>query len=77
MKREWTLYFAASTALLALYIASRFALDRGAAGEAARTNPLAVVVACTLVSVPTFLFATEAGDTAPWSAREADGRLRQ
>lgn len=58
MKREWTLYFAASTALLALYIASRFALDRGAAGEAARTNPLAVVVACTLVSVPTFLFAT-------------------
>lgn len=58
MKREWTLYFAASTALLALYIASRFALDRGAAGETARTNPLAVVVACTLVSVPTFLFAT-------------------
>lgn len=58
MKREWTLYFVSSTALLALYIASRFALDRGAAGEAARTNPLAVVVACTLVSVPTFLFAT-------------------
>lgn len=58
MKREWTLYFAASTALLALYIASRFALDRGAAGEGARANPLAVVVACTLVSVPTLLFAT-------------------
>ena len=58
MKREWTLYFAASTALLALYIASRFALDRGAAGEAARANPLAVVAACTLVSVPTLLFAT-------------------
>ena len=58
MKREWTLYFAASTALLALYITFRSALDRGAAGEAARTNPLAVVVACTLVSVPTFLFAT-------------------
>ena len=58
MKREWTLYFAASTALLALYIASKFALDREAAGEAAQTNPLAVVVACTLVSVPTLLFAT-------------------
>ena len=58
MKREWTLYFAASTALLALYIASRFALDRGAAGEGARANPLAVIVACTLVSVPTLLFAT-------------------
>lgn len=58
MKREWTLYFAASTALLALYIASRFALDRGAAGEGARANPLAVVAACTLVSVPTLLFAT-------------------
>ena len=58
MKREWTLYFAASTALLALYIASKFALDREAAGEAARTSPLAVVVACTLVSVPTLLFAT-------------------
>ena len=57
MKREWTLYFAASTALLALYIASRFALDRGAAGEAAQTNPLAVVVACTLIAVPTALFA--------------------
>ena len=58
MKREWTLYFAASTALLALYIASKFALDREAAGETAQTNPLAVVVACTLVSVPTLLFAT-------------------
>ena len=58
MKREWTLYFAASTALLALYIASRFALDRGAAGEGARANLLAVVAACTLVSVPTLLFAT-------------------
>ena len=58
MKREWTLYFAASTALLALYIASKFALDREAAGKAAQTNPLAVVVACTLVSVPTLLFAT-------------------
>lgn len=58
MKREWTLYFAASTVLLALYIASRFALDRGAAGEGARANPLAVVAACTLVSVPTLLFAT-------------------
>lgn len=58
MKREWTLYFAASTALLALYIASRFALDRGAAGEGARVNLLAVVAACTLVSVPTLLFAT-------------------
>ena len=39
MKREWTLYFAASTALLALYIASKFALDREAAGEAAQTSP--------------------------------------
>ena len=58
MKREWTLYFAASTVLLALYIASRFALDRGAAGEGARANLLAVVAACTLVSVPTLLFAT-------------------
>ena len=58
MKREWTLYFVSSTALLALYIASRFALDRGAAGEGARANPLAVVAACTLVSVPTLLFAT-------------------
>lgn len=58
MKREWTLYFAASTVLLALYIASRFALDRGAAGEGARVNLLAVVAACTLVSVPTLLFAT-------------------
>lgn len=58
MKREWTLYFAASTALLALYIASKFALDREVAGEAARTSPLAVVVACMLVSVPTLLFAT-------------------
>lgn len=56
MKREWTLYFAASTALLALYIASRFALDRGAAGEAARTSFFAVV-ACTLIAVPTALFA--------------------
>ena len=58
MKREWTLYFAASTVLLALYMASRFALDRGAAGEGARANLLAVVAACTLVSVPTLLFAT-------------------
>ena len=75
MKREWTLYFAASTALLALYIASKFALDREAAGEAAQTNPLAVVVACTLVF--SRHWRAEAGDTAPWSAREADGRLRQ
>ena len=58
MKREWTLYFAASTALLALYITFRSALDRGAAGEGARANLLAVVAACTLVSVPTLLFAT-------------------
>ena len=58
MKREWTLYFVSSTALLALYIALRSASAREAAGGAAQTNPLAVVVACTLVSVPTLLFAT-------------------
>ncbi len=56
MKREWTLYFVSSTALLALYIALRSASAREAAGGAARTSFFAVV-ACTLIAVPTALFA--------------------
>ena len=56
MKREWTLYFVSSTALLALYITLRSASAREAAGGAARTSFFAVV-ACTLIAVPTALFA--------------------
>ena len=56
MRREWTLYFVSSTALLALYIALRSASAREAAGGAARTSFFAVV-ACTLIAVPTALFA--------------------